>query len=137
VLGPDEDDDALVADLVVRVLVNAEVFLGHGVYEVQVGVLLDALHYPPHLEETVGVLGINDRERQARLPVYVTVLLSGLGLAALDVLAVSAEPDGIVVQLTIRPKGRDVGEGRAAEQVLVALGNKILVVPCRHSFSFS
>jgi hypothetical protein len=95
-LGADDDDDALVAGLVPGVLLDAHVLLRHAVDEGPLRVRVDALDRAADLQVAVGVRGIDDRQRDARLALDVAELLATGGLAEAQQLAVPAEPDVVV-----------------------------------------
>ena len=95
VLDADDHDDPLVARLVPRVLLLAQVLLRHRVDERLVGVRVDPDDRAAELQIAVVVGRVDDRDGDPVVALEVLVLLAAGGLAEEQVLAVPAEPDGV------------------------------------------
>src|SRR2546423_15053286 len=123
-LGQDLHHHAHLARPAVRVLVLAQVLPRERV-DVVLGALLAHLDNPPaDLDVAVRVLGVLDRERDARVPLEVLVLDAPARRAEAHVRAVIVHPHRRHLRRAVRAHGGDVGERLLREEVAVLLGDR-------------
>src|SRR5207249_8767413 len=123
-LGQNLHHHAHLARPAVRVLVLAQVLPRERV-DVVVGALLAHLDDPPaDLDVAVRVLGVLDRERDARVPLEVLVLDASARRAEAHVRAVVVHPHRRHLRRAVRAHGGDVGERLLREEVAVLLGDR-------------
>src|SRR6267143_2389710 len=123
-LGQDLHHHAHLARPTVGVLVLAQILLGERV-DVIVRALLGHLDDPPaNLDIAVWVLGVLDRERDARVLLEILVLHAPPRRVEAHVGAVVFHPDRRHLRRAVRADGGDVGECLLREEVAVLLGDR-------------
>ena len=87
------------------------------VVEVARRIVLDLLDDPAHLDVSVLVLRICDRERDPGLPLNVLVVMPRLGMGQLDdlICRIPQEPHGVDLRRAVLANRGEVGEQRPLE----------------------
>src|SRR6266516_2716316 len=123
-LGQDLVQDAHLARLAERVLVLAEVLLRERV-DVRVSALLRRLDDPPaDLHVAVGVVGVLDGERHARVARQVPHLDAALRRVEAHVRAVEVDPHGRHLRRAVGARRGEVRERLLRKEIAVLLGDR-------------
>jgi hypothetical protein len=76
--GLDLIHHTLLAGLLVRIVICAEILLRHFV-EVEIGILLECLHrVSPNFQIAIGIIGVNDYQRNSSVATDIFVLVAAL-----------------------------------------------------------
>src|SRR5258708_3458655 len=114
-LGLNDEDKVFVSRLMPRVGVPAQIPFCHPIEKVKIGIFLNANHLSAYLKVAIGIIWVNNAERDARITLEIPKLLAGFGLAKTDVGSVPVEPDWRVVWLSSRSNGGYLCQDRRVE----------------------
>src|SRR5260221_6785776 len=113
------------AGLAIRVLIGAEMFLGHLIYMGVGAVSCDLDDAAANLEVPVRVFGINHSQRSPRIAPHVLVLLSALGGVHDDEVGFNVAPYRRDLGLAIGHQGSQAGKSAFAEKIAILLRNDL------------
>src|SRR3954447_871142 len=116
----------LVALAVPGITINTQVFARHTVYKAAVKVIVERNYSAAHLQVSVWIERIHDRERHARVAQQVTIFLLALGLAEADIRAIPAKPNRCGLWLAVRPNSCDMRQRRAHQQIMIFFRNQAI-----------
>src|SRR5207247_578632 len=105
------------ARLAERILVLAEILLGHLVDVLVGAVLSDLRHGSLHLKMAIGIIRIDQHYRHAWVAAHIAVLDAAFGRIDNHVLAVEIDPHRSHLGLAIRHQGGQTGEYLLVEEV--------------------
>jgi hypothetical protein len=121
--GVNDENEMLFSRVIPWVGVPPEVPFRQGIEKMQIGIFLDADHFPRISRWRYGVIRVNNAERDAGITLEIPKLLAGVGLTKTNVGPVPVEPDWCVVWLSLRSNGCCLCKDRCVEQISKFLWN--------------
>jgi hypothetical protein len=135
VLGLDGDDDAVVAFLMVRVVLDVHVSLRERVEKTQICVVNDRVDRAADLDISVRISHIDKGQRDSPIALDIAVFLVMCGDTESKVLTIPVDPNGIRVRPTLRTDRGNNWKRISFDQVDEILGNHSRLANCHGNLS--
>src|SRR5579862_2845774 len=116
-------NDPLLAGLGEGVFVLVQIFLGHLIDMLGGAILRRLADLAANFQEAIGIVGIDERDRDARVALHVLVLQSADSGVHPNFAVLKIDPDGISLRAAVRHKRAQTAKGLLLKEVEKVLGN--------------